>query len=152
MLTLIGTLLGMIPGLAGIIERMQGKYYDTKVRLVSARLGVDRDVAVKMLSAAAVESHEQTNRLAIFASNKILMFIMVGFATPFIIFVWKVVVVDIVIGSGCIWWTKMCWIGSTDPIKGQVADWATTIITALFGSGTAVTIGKMWFNRDKTGE
>ncbi len=44
------------------------------------------------------------------------------FALAFIIYVWKVVVFDKVLG----------W-GSTDPLSGDVAQWAKIVLTAYFG-------------------
>ena len=142
-----------------LIQFVIGKVFDSKVAIVQARLGVERDVAVQLVTAAAQENHENTSKLAIYASSKILTVMLVGFAVPFILYTWKIVVVDIVIGRGCIGFhpfgweiiANHCWVGTTDPIKGQVAEWATTIIGFLFGSATTVTIGKMWFNRDKAG-
>jgi hypothetical protein len=43
-------------------------------------------------------------------------------AAPVIIYLWKLLVVDKVLG-----------LGSTDPITGMVADWAGMIITAYVG-------------------
>jgi hypothetical protein len=44
------------------------------------------------------------------------------FALAFIIYVWKVVVFDKVLG-----------LGSTDPLSGDVAQWAMIVLTAYFG-------------------
>ena len=44
------------------------------------------------------------------------------FASAFIIYVWKVVVCDKVLG-----------LGSTDPLSGDVAQWAMIVLTAYFG-------------------
>lgn len=47
------------------------------------------------------------------------------FAAAFVIYVWKVVVWDKVLGA----WTQ----GSTDPLSGDVAQWAVIVLTAYFG-------------------
>ena len=44
------------------------------------------------------------------------------FALAFIIYVWKVVVFDKVLG-----------LGTTDPLSGDVAQWAMIVLTAYFG-------------------
>jgi hypothetical protein len=44
------------------------------------------------------------------------------FALAFIIYVWKVVVWDTVLG-----------LGTTNPLSGQVAQWAMIVLTAYFG-------------------
>jgi hypothetical protein len=44
------------------------------------------------------------------------------FALAFIIYVWKVVV-----------WDKVLGLGATDPLSGDVAQWAMIVLTAYFG-------------------
>ncbi|HZP70623.1 MAG TPA: hypothetical protein VFB29_11830 [Pseudolabrys sp.] len=44
------------------------------------------------------------------------------FALAFIIYVWKVVV-----------WDKVLGLGATDPLSGDVAQWALIVLTAYFG-------------------
>jgi hypothetical protein len=44
------------------------------------------------------------------------------FAYAFIIYVWKVVV-----------WDKVLGLGSTDPLSGEVGQWATILLAAYFG-------------------
>jgi hypothetical protein len=44
------------------------------------------------------------------------------FALAFILYVWKVVV-----------WDKVFGLGSTDPLSGDVAQWALIVLTAYFG-------------------
>jgi hypothetical protein len=44
------------------------------------------------------------------------------FALAFVVYVWKVVVFDKVLG-----------LGSTDPLTGDVAQWAMIVLTAYFG-------------------
>ena len=144
--------LGMLPVIGSIVQGITAAFFNAKVSLVQARVGGDRDVAVKLVQAAAAQEHESTSKLATFASSKLLTLLIIGFATPFVIFTWKIVCVDIVIGPGCIWWTNLCWVGNTEPIRGQVSDWATTIIGFLFGSATVTTVGRMWFGRSKEGE
>lgn len=44
------------------------------------------------------------------------------FACAYIIYVWKVVV-----------WDKVLGLGTTDPLSGDVSQWATIVLTAYFG-------------------
>jgi hypothetical protein len=44
------------------------------------------------------------------------------FASAYIIYVWKVVV-----------WDKVLGLGTTDPLSGDVAQWAMIVLTAYFG-------------------
>lgn len=146
--------LGAIPIIGQIITAFTTAMFNAKVKLVQARTGADLGVAVEMVKASALQEHENTSKLAILASNPLLTFMLAGFALPLIIFFWKVVVVDKVLGTGCIdlYYWKGCWLGKTDELNGNAGDWATTIIGFLFGSGTTLAVGKMYFGRDKTGE
>lgn len=140
----IVAILTAIPGIGAIITGITGKMFDAKVALVQARIGGDKEVATKLVTAATTADHENTTRLGILASNKVLTLLLVAFAAPLVIFEWKVIVWDKVFGA--------LTDGSTDAIGGQVADWATTIIGFIFGSATAMGLGKMWFGRNKAGE
>lgn len=128
--------LAAIPIIGNVITGVTSAVFDAKVRIVQARTGAERDKAVEIVKAAATETEQATARLGIIAGNKLLTVLVVIFSLPFAIFIWKVVVIDIVLG-----------LGTTDPIKGQVAEWANTIIVCLFGAPTAVTIGKMILSR-----
>lgn len=147
------SLISFIPGVLGLIQKYETAKFNAKVQIYQARTGAVRDVAVTALQTAALTEHENTSKLAIFASNPVMTFLLVGFATPLVLFIWKVVVIDIVVGPGSIHlfgWTLFSWEGNTDPIRGQVADWATTIIGFLFGSGTVMGVTKMagaWLNK-----
>lgn len=44
------------------------------------------------------------------------------FAFAFIIYAWKVIV-----------WDKVFGLGSTDPLTGDISQWATIVLTAYFG-------------------
>ncbi|MDP2411572.1 MAG: hypothetical protein Q8M26_14965 [Pseudolabrys sp.] len=58
------------------------------------------------------------------------------FAFAFVIYVWKVVVWDKVLGG----WTH----GSTDPLSGDVAQWAMIVLTAYFGGRTLEKVAAIW--------
>ena len=58
------------------------------------------------------------------------------FAFAFVIYVWKVVVWDKVLGG----WTY----GSTDPLSGDVAQWAMIVLTAYFGGRTLEKVAAIW--------
>jgi hypothetical protein len=122
-------ILGLIPGLLKLVENWQKNKFDAQVAITTAKIGGDRDVAVAMIQG-------QSSRLAAVAGNKILTLLVVAFAVPFVVYINKVVVWDIVLG-----------LGSTDAIKGQVAEWANTIIAFIFGAPTALALGKMFLNR-----
>ncbi len=58
------------------------------------------------------------------------------FAFAFVIYVWKVVVWDKVLGA----WTQ----GTTDPLSGDVAQWAMIVLTAYFGGRTLEKVAAIW--------
>lgn len=134
-------LLSLIPGIGTVIQAVMTAIFDAKVKITQAKTGADRDAAVAMLKAAEVEAHERTAALAIIAGNKLLTILVIAFATPLVLYEWQVIVID---KLWCGAFNLNC---TTDPIKGQVADWANVIIASIFGAPTAVTIGKMWFSR-----
>lgn len=133
---MIAALLALIPGLSTLVTSITTAFFNAKVQITQARIGGDRDVAVQLVQAAVQQEHEDTAKLGIIAGNKLLTIMLVAFATPLIWFEWKVIVYDTILG-----------LGTTDAVKGQVADWGNTIIYFLFGSPTVVALGKMWFTR-----
>lgn len=133
---MLAALLALIPGLSTLVTSITTAFFNAKVQITQAKIGGDRDVAVKLVQAAAQQDHENTARLGIIASNKLLTILLVLFAAPLVAFEWKVYVWDAMLG----------W-GTTDAVKGQVADWGNTVIYFLFGAPTALALGKMWFTR-----
>jgi len=141
MLAAVLAVLNMIPGLSTLITTLASAYFNSKVQLTSARIGADTAVTTAMLTAVGKEEASRVDALKVIGSSWILSFLVVGFSMPWIGYEWKVV----------IWDTMLGW-GTTPAIHGAVGDWATTIIGCLFGSGTVITAGHMWFNRSKVGE
>lgn len=137
MLSAIMGILGAIPGLSSLITFVVGKVYDAKVAIKTAQIGGDVAVATTMVNADIVAQQTRVQGLAVIAGSKVLLLIVIGFATPLIVYEWKVIVWDIVFG----------W-GSTSSIRDPlIQSWTTTIIGCLFGSSTALTVGHMFFNR-----
>lgn len=143
MITAILAFFQAIPSLIHGVEAFTKAHYDAKVRITQAQIGGDVEKAKQLVSASNTAQHERTASLGVIAGSKILLCLVVAFAAPLVIYMWKIVVIDIVIGPGS--FLGISWAGSTDPIRGQVADWANTIIWAIFGSGTAITTASMWF-------
>lgn len=143
MITMILALISAIPSLVNGVTAFSAKYFDTKAKMVAARIGGDVTVVSAAMTAAGIEQQTRVEGLKVIASSKVLLFLVVGFALPFMIYEWRCIVYDIIWMNGTT---------STDAIKGNLADWGNTIIISLFGSGTAVTMAHMYFNRSKTGE
>jgi hypothetical protein len=137
MLSAILSFFSIVPGITKLFEAWVGKAYDAKVAIKTAQIGGDVAVATTMVNADIVAQHERVAGLAVIAGSKVLLLIVLGFATPLIIYEWKVVVWDIVLKWGV-----------TDSIRDPlIQSWTTTIIGCLFGSSTALTVGHMFFNR-----
>jgi hypothetical protein len=143
MISAILAFITSLPALVNGANAFASKYFDTKAQLVASRLGADVNVIRAAMTQAGVEAQARVAGLQVIASSKVLLFLVVGFALPFMIYEWQCIVYDKVWMHGL---TK------TDPIIGNLADWGQTIIVSLFGSGTAVTMTHMYFNRNKTGE
>jgi hypothetical protein len=133
---MLSLILGLIPGLATLVSAIVKARFDAQVAITQAKIGGDRDVAVALVKASETAAHERSAALATVAGSTTLSILVAVFAAPLVIYEWRVIVVDIVFHGG-----------STDPIHGQVADWANTIIAFIFGSSTVTTLGSMWFNR-----
>jgi hypothetical protein len=136
MLTGILAFFQAIPAITGGINNFVSHYFDAKVQITAARIGGDVDVAKSMVSGVVAEGQTRVELLKAVGQSKFLMVLIGGFAAPFMIYVWKVVVFDIVLR-----------LGVTDPIKGNVADWGGVIIASIFGAGTVLGVGQMYFNR-----
>jgi hypothetical protein len=128
-------LLGAIPGIGSIVTFVVGKVFDAKVSIATAKIGGDKETAVAIVQASEKAEQHRVAGLGVIAGSSILTILLVAFAGPLVIFIWKVVVWDIVLG-----------LGTTDPIKGQVAEWANTIIYSIFGSGTVLATSRMTLN------
>lgn len=125
-----------IPAITGGINNFTNKYYDAKVQITTARIGGDVNVAKQMVSGVVSEGQTRVEYLKAVGNSKFLMFLIGGFALPWMIHEWKVVIYDNMLG-----------LGSTLPIKGSVGEWGGIIIAALFGSATVASVGQMYFNR-----
>lgn len=136
MLTAILAFFQAIPAITGGINNFVSKYYDAKVQITTARIGGDVNVAKALVSGVVAEGQTRVEFLKAVGQSKFLMFLIGGFATPFMVYVWKIVVWDIVLG-----------LGSTDAIRGNVADWGGIIIASIFGSATVLGVGHLYFNR-----
>ena len=141
MIAAILAFINCIPGISTMVTSLTATYFNSKVKLTAARIGGDVSVATALVSASAKAEDAHVSALKVIGASWVLSALVVGFATPWIIYEWKVIV-----------WDNVLQWGSTPAVHGDVATWATTIITCLFGSGTVLTAGHMYFNRDKTGE
>lgn len=136
MLTAILAFFQVIPSITGGITAFSNAFFNAKVQITAARLGADSSVIRAAMTQAGIEAQARVQGLAIIASSKVLLAVVVGFAVPWIAFEWKVV----------IWDTMLGW-GTTPPVRGLVADWSGIILTGIFGSSSALALSNAYFNR-----
>jgi hypothetical protein len=136
MLTPILALFQAIPSITGGINNFVSKYYDAKVQITAARIGGDVDVAKALVSGVVAEGQTRVEFLKAVSQSKFLMFLVGGFALPWIIYEWKAVPFDNIF---CPWWYgKACF---TPTITGLVADWSGVILAGIFGTGSVMAVG-----------
>lgn len=137
MLSGIMGLLGFLPKVLNFAEAWQKNKYDAQVQITAAKIGGNTEQAKALVSAHNAQEEANVKRLGIFASNKFLTILLITAAIPLVGYEWKVYVYDTMLG----------W-GSTEAVKGQVAEWGNTVWWFLFGSPTVMGIGKMWMNKN----
>jgi|SRR5579859_7881490 len=140
-MTAILAILNMIPGLSSLITTIMTSYFNSKVQLATIRVGGDVAVARSVVTGLVAEGQVRVSFLQTVAQSKFLMFLVGGFALPPMLF-----------NAKCIVWDTMLGLGHTPPIGGQVGDYMSTIFYGIFGMGSVMGVGHMYFNRDKSGE
>lgn len=142
MLTAILAFFQALPSIVHGFEAFTKAHYDAKVRITTARIGGDVGVAKSMVTGIVAEGQTRVEFLKTISQSKFLMCLVGGFAIPWIVYEWKVVVFDnmlcpYVYGKACF----------TNPITGLVAEWAGVILAGIFGTGSVMAVGQMFFNR-----
>lgn len=132
-----------LPQLVNGVNAFASSYFNNKARMTASRIGGDVAVVSAAMTAAGLEATARVEGLKVLASSKVLLFLVVGFAMPFMLYEWQCIVYDTLWMHGTV---------KTFPINENFAAWGQTIIVSLFGSGTAVTMAHMYFGRDKAGE
>jgi hypothetical protein len=142
MLTAILAFFQALPAITGGFNNFVSKYYDSKVQITTARIGGDVTVARAMVSGVVAEGGVRVEFLKTVSQSKFLMCLVGGFAGPWIIYEWKVVAWDNIV---CPWLYGAP--GFTPTITGLVADWSGVILAGIFGTGSVMAVGQMFFNR-----
>lgn len=120
---MLGTILGALGNLfGGSFAKAALEAYRSKLSADNASERIAADLAAREL---AVEQRERelASQLVIAEQGRWYTALprpLLAFA--FVIYAWKVVV-----------WDKVLALGSTDPLSGDVASWATIVLTAYFG-------------------
>lgn len=142
MITAILAFFQVIPAVMGGLNNFVSKYYDAKVQITTARIGGDVAVAKQLVTGIVAEGQVRVSFLQTVSQSKFLMFLVGGFAMPWIAYEWKVVLWD-----NMLHFTIYGSYGFTPTIGGVVGDWAGVIIAGIFGTGSVMALGHMFFNR-----
>jgi hypothetical protein len=130
MWAIIQTILSFIPGFTNILE----SWFKAKADVELAKVKANEAVGSEAVKAAAQEADGRAKTWGVIGASSLLTWLVIILAMPIAVFEWKVV----------IWDTVLQW-GTTDPIKGQVADWMNTIIASLFASSTVLATAQLWW-------
>lgn len=120
---MFATILGWLGNLlGGPFAKAAVDAYRAKLTATNTSEKIAADLAARELD---VEKREQELRTQLVVAEQGRWYTALPrplFALAFIIYVWKVVV-----------WDKVLGLGATDPLTGDVAQWAMIVLTAYFG-------------------
>ena len=110
--------------------------YKTKLDAANTRDRIATDLAAKEIE-AEIEARKQASSIIIAEQGRwYTAVIRPLLAAPVIIYFWKVLVIDKVLG-----------LGSTDPLAGMVADWTGMIVTAYVGGRSIEKVARIFARR-----
>lgn len=130
MWTWLASLIGG-PVVTGLINA-----YKAKLAATNTQDRIAADLAAKEIE-AEIEARRQASTIIIAEQGRwYTAIIRPLLAFPIIIYFWKVLIFDKVLG-----------LGSTDPLSGLVADWAGMIITAYVGGRSIEKVARIFARR-----
>lgn len=141
MLSAILAFINMIPGVSSAVQGITKAYFNSKVQLAAIRVGGDTKVAMSLVSGITAEGQVRVSFLDTVSHSKFLQALIAMFAVPVAIYMGK-----------CVLWDTVLGLGTTPALKGDVADYMHIVIYGIFGSGSVMALGQMYFNRSKVGE
>ena len=122
----LGNLLG------GPFARAAVDAYRAKLTAENTADKVAADLAARELAVEQRERELATQVLIAEQGNPFTRFVRPLWALPFVIYTWKIVIFDKVLG-----------LGSTDPLTGFVATLAVTVAAAYFGGRTLENVARI---------
>ena len=127
MWTWLASLIGG-PVITGLINA-----YKAKLDAANTQDRIAADLAAKEIE-AEIEARKQASAIIIAEQGRwYTAIIRPLLALPIIIYLWKVVV-----------WDKVLGLGTTDPITGMIADWTGTILTAYVGGRSIEKVARIF--------
>lgn len=110
--------------------------YRAKLDAANTRDRLAADLAAKEIE-AEIDARRQANALIIAEQGRwYTAVIRPLLALPVIIYLWKVIV-----------WDKVLGLGTTDPLTGTVAEWAGLIVTTYVGGRTVEKVARIFARR-----
>ncbi len=107
--------------------------YKAKLDAANTQDRIAADLAAKEI-VAEIEARRQATAILLAEQGRwYTAIIRPLLAFPIVIYLWKVIV-----------WDKVLGLGSTDPITGMVADWAGIIVTAYVGGRTIEKVARIF--------
>ena len=107
--------------------------YKTKLDAANTRDRIAADLAGKEIE-AEIEARKQASAIIISEQGRwYTAIIRPLLALPVIIYFWKVIV-----------WDKVLGLGTTDPLTGMIADWTGLIITAYVGGRSIEKVARIF--------
>jgi hypothetical protein len=107
--------------------------YKAKLDAANTKDRIAADLAAKEIE-TEIEARRQATAILIAEQGRwYTAIIRPLLAFPIVIYLWKVIV-----------WDKVLGLGSTDPITGMVADWAGIIVTAYVGGRTIEKVARIF--------
>ncbi len=119
------------PVVTGLIDA-----YRARLDAANTRDRLAADLAAKEIE-AEIDARRQANALIIAEQGRwYTAIIRPLLALPVIIYLWKVIV-----------WDKVLGLGTTDPLTGTVAEWAGLIVTTYVGGRTVEKVARIFARR-----
>ena len=119
--------------LAGPIANGAIAAYKAKLDAAGSQDRIAADLAAKEIEAEIAARKEASAIIIAEQGRWYTAIIRPLLAFPLIIYLWKVIV-----------WDKVLGLGTTDPITGMVADWIGTIITAYVGGRSIEKVARIF--------
>lgn len=126
-------LAGLIGGpvITGLINA-----YRAKLDAANTRDRLAADLAAKAIE-AEIEARKQASAIIVAEQGRwYTAIIRPLLAAPVVLYLWKVIV-----------WDKVLGLGTTDPITGMIADWTGWIITAYVGGRSIEKVARIFARR-----
>lgn len=142
MLTVIMAFFTALPSIMHGFEAFTGAYFDAKVKLTTARIGGNVQVATQLVTGIIAEGQTRIEFLKVVSQSKFLMWIIGLWSAPWIFYEAKVVAWDNIIHK-----FLFGVYGYTPPITGLVGTHAAIILTGIFGTGGVMAVGAWYANR-----